>query len=100
MNITQLMKQAQQIQKKVTKKQAELDAEIHEFEGANQLIKGTMKGNLEIVSLNIDSSLMNVDSKDDLEALITVTLNKTIKEITEKKDKAMEAITGGAKGLF
>lgn len=100
MNITQLMKQAQQIQKKVTKKQAELDAEIHEFEGANQLIKGTMKGNLEIVSLNIDSSLMNVDSKEDLEALITVTLNKTIKEITEKKDKAMEAITGGAKGLF
>lgn len=100
MNITQLMKQAQQIQKKVTKKQAELDAEIHEFEGANQLIKGTMKGNLEIVSLNIDTSLMNVDSKEDLEALITVTLNKTIKEITEKKDKAMEAITGGAKGLF
>lgn len=100
MNLTQLMKQAQQMQKKAAKKQAELDAEIHEFEGANQLIKGTIKGNLEIISLDIDQSLLNTESKDDLEALIMVSLNKTIKEITEKKDKAMEAITGGVKGLF
>ena len=54
MNLTQLMKQAQQMQKKAAKKQAELDAEIHEFEGANQLIKGTIKGNLEIISLGLE----------------------------------------------
>ena len=100
MNINQLMKQAQQLQRKVTKKQAELDAEIHEFEGSNRLIKGTIKGSLEIVTLEIDPSLCNADSKEDLEALLTVTLNKVIKEVSEKKEKAMEAITGGAKGLF
>lgn len=100
MNINQLMKQAQQLQKKVAKKQAELDNEIHEFEGSNQLIKGTMKGNLEIVSLEIDPSLIQAESKEDLEALLMVTINKTIKDITDKKDKAMEAITGSAKGLF
>ena len=38
MNITQLMKQAQQLQKKVSKKQAELDAEVHEF--GNDLVHG------------------------------------------------------------
>ena len=100
MNINQLMKQAQLLQKKVAKKQTELEAEIHEFEGSNQLIKGKMNGALEIVSLEIDPSLCNVEAKEDLEALITVTLNKTIKEISEKKEKALSAITGGAKGLF
>lgn len=100
MNINQLMKQAQQLQRKVTKKQAELDAEIHQFEGSNGLIKGTIKGSLEIVTLEIDSSLCNTEAKEDLEALLTVTLNKVIKEVSEKKEKAMEAITGGAKGLF
>lgn len=100
MNINQLMKQAQQLQRKVTKKQAELDAEIHEFEGSNGLIKGTIKGSLEIVTLEIDSNLCNTEAKEDLEALLTVTLNKVIKEVSEKKEKAMEAITGGAKGLF
>ena len=29
-----------------------------------------------------------------------VSLNKVIKEVTEKKDKAMDAITGSAKGFF
>lgn len=100
MNINQLMKQAQQLQKKVEKKQAELDAQVNEFEDGNHLIKGQIKGNLEIVSLEIDPSLCTVEAKEDLEDLLMVTLNKTIKEINDKKDKAMAAITGGVKGLF
>lgn len=100
MNINQLMKQAQQLQRKVEKKQTELNAEVHEFEGGNNLIKGQMNGSLEIISLEIDPSLCTADAKEDLEALLTVTINKTIKEITEKKDKALAAITGGVKGLF
>ncbi len=100
MNITQLMKQAQQLQKKVEKKQKELDQEVHTFADPSGLIQGTMKGNLEIQDLVIDSKLCNAESKEDLEALITVTINRCIKEITEKKDKEMSAITGNAKGLF
>lgn len=100
MNINQLMKQAQQLQRKVEKKQKELEAEVYNFEDSSHLIKGEMKGNLEIISLEIDPSLCNAESKEDLEALITVTLNKAIKEVSDKKEKAMAAITGGAKGLF
>ena len=98
MNITQLLKQAQQLQKKVSKKQAELDAEVHEF--GNDLVHGKIKGSLEIISLEINPSLCNEESKEDLEALVMVSLNKVIKEVTEKKDKAMDAITGSAKGFF
>ena len=100
MNINQLMKQAQLLQKKVAKKEAELNADVHEFEGSNQLIKGKINGALEILELEIDPSLCNSEVKEDLEALIVVTINKVIRDITEKKNKELSAITGGAKGLF
>ena len=68
MNFNQLVRQAQQMQNKVNKQKKLLDEKEYPFVSQGDLIKGVMKGNLELIDLHIDSSLLGQDNKDDLEA--------------------------------
>ena len=58
-------------------------------------ITASTKGNLEIISLNIDSSLMNNDSKEDVEDLLIVTLNQIIKKVSQEREDTINKVTNG-----
>lgn len=94
MNINQLMKQANQMQKKLTKLQNEYNERTFNFEAQNGQIKGVMKGNNDIVSLDIDDTLYANATKEEMLDMIISSLNATRKQINDQREKEMSAIAG------
>lgn len=92
MNINQLMKQAQQMQRKLNKVQNEFNERVFDFESSDHLIHGQMKGNMEIVSLHIDASLLS--DKEMLEDMLLVALNESRKKIADQKETELGKLTG------
>ncbi len=95
MNFSQLLKQAQQMQKKVNKAKKTFNEKIFDFSSQDEIITGKMNGNLEVVELHIKDNYMNQEHQQDIEDLLVVTLNKLIKEINQEKDETINEITNG-----
>lgn len=97
MNMQGLLKQAQKMQKELTKVESELNSTIYEETMGGGAIKVAVKGSMKVESISIDTSLLNEDGKDDLEEMIKSAINEAIRKAKKDKDKKMNAITGGVK---
>lgn len=95
MNFGSLVQQAQQMQRKVNKAKKEFNEKEFDFASQDNLINGIIKGDLEIIELHIDQSIFNDNSKEDMEALLIVTLNKKIKEIDTEREDTLNQLTNG-----
>ena len=93
MNFNQLVKQAQQMQRKVNKMKKEYDEKIFDFESQQGAIKGKINGKLEIVELNIDQQMLNIENKEILQDLLIVTLNENIQKINQEKEDTLNKVT-------
>lgn len=97
MNIQMLMKQAQEMQKKMSKIEKESDEKVYEKSLGGGAIQVKLKGSMEIQTIEIDESLLEVDNKEMLEDMLVSGLNELLLEAKKEKEKAMGAITGGVK---
>lgn len=95
MNFNQLVQQAQQMQRKVNKAKKELDEKEYEIICQNNLITGKMLGNLQISDIHISESLLNSENKEDLEALLSVTINQMITSINKEREDTLDKLTNG-----
>ncbi len=95
MNIQQLMKQAQQVQKKMTEAQEKLAAAEYEGTSGGGLIKVTVNGKGELKSLKIDPSLIDPQDPEVLEDLIVAAFNNAKKNADEAASGAMSDAMGG-----
>lgn len=96
MNINQMMKQAQQMQAKVTAAQAELEQKEFEHE-VNQAVKVRVNGNKELLKLDIDADLLEPDNKEILEDMIVVAMNDVFKQVDTVTEELMSKATGNMK---
>lgn len=89
-----IMKQAQAMQEKMQKMQAEIaNMEVTGESGAG-LVKVTMTGNHNVRRVSIDDSLMS-DDKEMLEDLIAAALNDATRRVEENNKEQMAKVTGG-----
>lgn len=95
LNIQGLMKQAQQMQRKMQETQAKLGAEEREGTSGGGLVKIVLTGKSEIKSLSIDDSLINVEEKDVLEDMIIAAYNDAHQKIDAMMEEGMKQATGG-----
>lgn len=95
MNFNQLVKQAQQMQRKVNKVKKEYEEKEFEFESQQGAIRGKINGKLEIVELKIDENMFNIDNKDILQDLLIVSLNDIIQKVSQEKEDTLNKITNG-----
>ncbi|MEG0123922.1 MAG: YbaB/EbfC family nucleoid-associated protein [Malacoplasma sp.] len=86
MNIQKMMQEAKKMQNDLEKKIKEFNDNDFEFNYKNTiLIK--IKGSLEIVSIDINKTLIDPDDKKMLEEMIVESINSAISDVTEKKNK-------------
>lgn len=99
MNMQALMKQAQNLQKEMMKSKEEIDNT--EFVGESSLVKITMKGNRDVVSVEIskDENLSGEDI-EMLEDMIQLAINDVNKKIDEYTEKKMGKFSSAMPGLF
>jgi nucleoid-associated protein EbfC len=89
-----IMKQAQAMQDKMQKVQAEIAGMEVTGEAGAGLVKITMLGNHNVRRVSIDDSLMQ-DDKDMLEDLIAAAINDAVRRVDETSKEKMAAVTGG-----
>ena len=92
-----LMKQAQEMQEKMSKVQEELSKMEVEGQSGGGMIKATVNGKKELLSLKIEDEIMNED-KEMIEDLIIAAVNQAISSATSIADEKMNSITGGVMG--
>ncbi|NUO59303.1 MAG: YbaB/EbfC family nucleoid-associated protein [Hamadaea sp.] len=94
-NMQQLMKQAQQMQRKLEAAQAEL-AEL-ELTGAagNGLVTVTVTGDGAPKSVKIDPKVVDADDVETLEDLVLAAFTSALDEAAKVRDAKMGPLTGG-----
>ena len=94
-NIGNMMKQAQQLQKKMAEVQEKLDNIEVEGNSGGGLVKviATAKGNIK--NIFIDDSLMSKEEKEITEDLILAAINDAKQKGEIASQEEMESVTGG-----
>src|SRR6478752_9104088 len=94
-NLTQLMKQAQQMQAKMQEMQEKLGSMTVEGTAGGGLIKVTMTCKGDVTALTIDPSLVNKEEVDMLEDLLIAGLNDAKAKSQKLMEEEMSKATGG-----
>jgi|TARA_B100001964_G_scaffold127314_1_gene140851 hypothetical protein len=95
--MSQMMKQAQQMQKKMSAVQETLeDLEVEGVAG-DGLVKVKMDGNQKLLDINIDPAVQREDL-DLLEDLILIAINQAVIKSHGKAKKRMNEVTGNILG--
>ena len=95
--MTQMMKQAQQMQKKMSAVQKTLEDLVVEGVAADGMVKVKMDGNQKLLDINIDPAVQH-DELDLLEDLILIAVNQAVIKSQDKAQKRMNAVTGNILG--
>ena len=99
MNIQNLMRQAQKMQKDLEKTQKELSDS--KYEGTSSLVNIILDGNKNIVSVKINNDdEFSVDDIEMLEDMIMVAFNDAAKKVDEDKEKKLGKYGQGLAGLM
>ncbi len=101
-NMNQMMKQAQQMQAKLSALQNELaDREVESSSGGG-MIKVKVNGKQEILEISINKECVDPDDIEMLEELVKTAVNQGVKDSQEMVSSAMSKLTGGVNipGLF
>lgn len=101
-NMNNLLRQAQQMQLKVTALQKELESRELEVSSGGGAIVMTVNGKQEILTIKINPECVDPNDVDMLEELIKTGVNQAIKESQNMVSSAMSKVTGGLNipGLF
>lgn len=98
MNMQALMKQAQALQKDMTKAQNEIEKQ--EFEGESSVVKVKINGKHEVLSVKIDSNAnLTSDDLEMLEDMIMIAMNNANKKAESFKAEKLSKF-GNIPGLL
>ena len=99
MNMTQLMKQAQRMQRKMEEQQAEFEKKEFQASSGGGAVTVTMNGKKELLSVKLSQDVVDPDDVEMLEDLIVAAFNECASQINEENAKNMDSMTGGMGGL-
>jgi nucleoid-associated protein EbfC len=95
MDLMRMMKQAQDLQKKMQDAQAELERAEVEGASGGGLVKVTMSAKGDLKAVRIDPSLMKPDEAEILEDLLLAAHADARRKGTAMMEERMKAMTGG-----
>ena len=90
-----LMQQAQQMQEELAAAQDQLASATFEGSAGGGVVKATVTGSNEIVSVEIDPSVIDPDDAEMLEDLVVAAVNQAIKNAADAAQQSLGGLTGG-----
>lgn len=102
MNMNEIMKQAQQMQQKLSQVQDDLADRTVTATVGGGMVTVTLNGRIELLSIEIDQEVIKPDDQAMLQDLIVSAVNEGIKKAQELARAEMRKITGGINipGIF
>ena len=94
MNMQNMMKQAQKLQKQMEKGQAELAATEFTGKSAQDLVVAKLTGDKKVVSITFADAVVDPDDVETLQDMTVQALNDALGQIDEATKKSMGAFAG------
>lgn len=98
-NIQNLMKQAQEMQRKMIQTQEELQNKVVEATAGGGAVKVVITGKKELKELIINPDVVNAEDVDMLQDLIMAAVNEGLRKIDDVTQSEMSKVTGGMGNL-
>jgi DNA-binding YbaB/EbfC family protein len=101
-DFSNLLKQAQKMQKEIGRIQTELKERVVEGSSGGGMVKAQVSGAQELLSIKIDAKVVDPDDVEMLEDLVTAAVKQGLKSAKELAEGEMAKLTGGINlpGLF
>tara|TARA_B100000424_G_scaffold198367_1_gene155538 strand:- start:1218 stop:1541 length:324 start_codon:yes stop_codon:yes gene_type:complete len=93
-NMSNMLKQAQEMQKRMETVQNELGDIVINADSGGGMVNVKINGNLELQELNIQDEVLKED-KEMIEDLVISAVNKGIAMAKSKSKEKMDSVTGG-----
>ncbi|MFL2679655.1 MAG: YbaB/EbfC family nucleoid-associated protein [Alphaproteobacteria bacterium] len=94
-NISQIMKQAKEMQEKMAEVQKKIEQSEVEGTSGGGAVKVIMDGKHNLKKINIDSNLVDKDEVEVLEDLIIAAINDANQKISENMSNQLGSISSG-----
>jgi DNA-binding YbaB/EbfC family protein len=96
-NIGQLMKQAAEMQAKMSEVQVQLEAVEMTGSAGGGLVQAVLNGKGDLKKLKIDKSLLDPEEVEVLEDLVLAAFNDARQKVQAHAETEMQKLTGGLK---
>ncbi len=95
--MSELMRQASRMQRKIEQRKQELKAETVEAGAGNDQVMVVANGGLEIVKITIHPDLLKAEGLEMCQDLVVAGVNAALKKAQEMVDAELEKVTKGIK---
>lgn len=95
MNMQEMMKQARKMQEQLAQAQESMKDVTIDASAGGGMVKATVNGDFELVSIQIDPDALDPEDVDLLQDMIVAAVNEAIRGVSEVASKQMSSITGG-----
>ena len=92
-----LLKQAQEMQARISKIQEELGQKTVEGSSGGGMVQVTVSGQLAVTAVKIDLTVVNPEEKEMLEDLVLAAVNDGMRKARDMASNEMSKVTGGFK---
>lgn len=94
-NLQGMLQQVQKMQAEMQKVQAELVNKTVSEEAGGGMIKATVNGARELISLEIDPQVISKEEKEILEDLVVAAVNKALNSAARMAEEELAKVTKG-----
>ena len=95
MDMKQMMRQAQKMQKELNKAQEEIATMSFEATAGGGMVTAVASGDMAITSLTIDPDAVDPEDVEMLQDMVVAAVNAALRGVSELSNQRMSAVTGG-----
>lgn len=95
MDMKQMMRQAQKMQKELNKAQEEIATMSFEATAGGGMVTAVASGDMAITSLTIDPDAVDPEDAEMLQDMVVAAVNEALRGVSELSNQRMSAVTGG-----
>ena len=95
MDMKQMMRQAQKMQKELNKAQEEIATMSFEATAGGGMVTAVASGDMAITSLTIDPDAVDPEDVEMLQDMVVAAVNEALRGVSELSNQRMSADTGG-----
>lgn len=95
MDMKQMMRQAQKMQKQLAEAQEEIATMTFEASAGGGMVKATAAGDMTISSLEISPAAVDPEDVEMLQDMVVAAVNEALRGMGELSETRLSAVTGG-----
>lgn len=95
MDMKQMMRQAQKMQKELNKAQEEIATMSFEATAGGGMVTAVASGDMAITSLTIDPDAVDPEDVEMLQDMVVAAVNEALRGVSALSNQRMSAVTGG-----